>query len=186
MPIETVLAFTGTDEHRNDFLRTPPRVGYNADEQRLSVFVQSEIKRLVIGGRDQLVLLKLYPRRGDDATLALRAGGPDGHAGNVRPDVAARIATDMLGFFEPLRGGVITQEVQDDLIVQQRPFSTTYPHINLQRYDFYDAEESTPLLAAWCAVRIQNQRRETRTNRMIDLTLLVVEVGQAVLPRLLR
>jgi hypothetical protein len=32
---------------------------------------------------------------------------------------------------------------------------------------------------------MQNQRFATRTNRMIDVALLVLEVGHAVFPRLL-
>ena len=41
------------------------------------------------------------------------------------------------------------------------------------------------MLGAWRARRLQNQRRETRTTRMIGVALLVLEVGQAVFPRLL-
>jgi hypothetical protein len=185
MSIDSVLTFAGNDGAGSEALHAPPRVPYNPDEQRLSVFVQREIEQLVVGYTNQLVLLKLYPQREGGPIPTVLAGGPDGRPGAVRPEIAARIAADVLGFFEPLHGGVVTQEVQGDLIVQHRRFSTAYPHINLQRYDFYDLDGSEPLLAAWCAVRIQNMRRETRTNRMIDLSLLVLEIGQALLPRFL-
>ena len=68
--------------------------------------------------------------------------------------------------------------------MQTQRFSTTYPHINLERYDFYDAPTREPLLGAWRASRIQNLRRETRTNRMIDIALLALEVGKFVFPTL--
>ena len=35
------------------------------------------------------------------------------------------------------------------------------------------------------ARRIQNLRRETQTNRMIDITLLALEIGKSFLPQLI-
>lgn len=196
----------------NELLGSLPRAEYNRDEQRLSVLVQCELDRMIAGGCDQLVLLKLYPRgdhllaaanteyrprdveqmdggtQGDGAESersALRVAWPVVNAGAVRHTTAVQLAADALHFFGPLHGGIVSQRPFSDVVVQKRQYTTAYPHINLERYDVYDNRTSEPVLGAWRARRIQNQRRETRTNRMIDVALLVLEVGQAVFPRLL-
>ncbi len=199
------------DGTANEQLNSRPRADYNPDEQRLSVLVQRQLDHMVAGGCDQLVLLKLYPRR--DQRLAAPAAAPhrrdveraneDGqrepetehsalqvawpavNARAVRHATAVQLAADAVSFFGPLHGGVVAQTPFSDVVVQGRRYTTAYPHINLERYDVYDARTSEPVLGAWRARRIQNQRRETRTNRMIDVALLVLEVGQAVFPRLL-
>lgn len=193
-----------------EVFRSEPPAAYNRDEQRLSILVQRELDRMIVGGCNQLVLLKLYPQRDDvptgtlpgthhgqqlganEASEASRAGPalhavwPTVDARAVRPATAMQIAAEAISFFGPLHGGVRTQVTYPDVIVQGRRFTTAYPHINLERYTVYAAQTNEPVLGAWRARRIQNQRRETRTNRMIDIALLVVEVSQAVFPRLLR
>lgn len=195
----------------SELLGIQPPAEYNADEQRLSVLVQRELDRLVGGGCDQKVLLKLFPRRVEQRLVATSAdksqaqiGTPQSDdtqssvarqaqhmawpavdAGAVRVDTLAQLATEAIGFFGPLHGGVVTQMAYPDVIVQRRRFTTAYPHINLERYEVYDARTRTPALGAWRALRLQNQRRETRTNRMIDMALLALEISQALFPRLL-
>jgi hypothetical protein len=190
-----------------DVFRSEPPASYNRDEQRLSILVQGELDRMIMGGRNQLVLLKLYPQRDDvpagtlpgthqsqqlqaneasTARPALQADWPTVDARAVRQATAVQIAADAISFFGSLHGGVLTQVTYPDVIVQGRRFTTAYPHINLERYNVYDAQTNEPVLGAWRARRIQNQRRETRTNRMIDIALLVLEVSQAIFPRLLR
>ncbi len=183
MQSDSMLVLTGDDGLADPSLRSLPRVPYNSDEQRLSVFVQRELGRLILGGKDHLVLLKLYPQRADGPAVSI--GCPGVNPGMVRQEIAMRIAADALHFFGPLHGGVITQEVFEDIILQGRTFSTAYPHITLERYDCYDVLTSEPLLGAWRACRIQNLRRETRTNRTIDLALLAIEVSKSIFPQLL-
>jgi hypothetical protein len=192
------------DETASALFRGQPPVAYNADEQRLSVLVQHELDRLIVGGCDQMVLLKVFPQREQsEAAMSVSDYGehqaqieqgqvmlhhiawPNIHADAVRQDNLVRLAAEAINFFGPLHGGVVTQTAFSDVIVQGRRFTTTYPHINLERYDVYDARTSAPVLGAWRARRLQNQRRETRTNRMIDVALLALEVSQAVFPRLL-
>lgn len=208
-----LLALEGVlgDGAAHPLLGSQPRAAYNPDEQRLSVLMQRELDRVITGGSDQLVLLKLYPRHdhllpaadterqpgaieGADADVqgesgadrsAVHVAWPAIDAGAVRHTTAVQLAAEALSFFGPLHGGVVAQTPYSDVIVQGRRYTTTYPHINLERYDVYDARTSAPVLGAWRARRIQNLRRETRTNRMIDVALLVLEVGQAVFPRLL-
>lgn len=204
-----VLAGTLGEGAAPEVLGSQPRADYNRDEQRLSVLVQHELDHLIVGGRDQLVLLKLYPRRdqrvtaatfedhprdverapddarSETARQALRVAWPAINAGAVRHETAVQLAAEALSFFGPLHGGIVSQTPFADVVVQCRQYTTAYPHINLERYDVYDAQTSEPVLGAWRARRIQNQRRETRTNRMIDVALLVLEVGQAVFPSLL-
>ncbi len=184
MQSESMLMLAGGAGRESDVLSVQPRIPYTPDEQRLSVLVQQEIDRLMDGRLDDLVLLKLYPLRADGPTI--RAAWFGAHAGMIRREVAMRMAADVLGFFGPLHGGLITQSPTDDLIVQESTFSTAYPHVQLERYDVYDAGTSEPLLGAWRARRIQNQRRETRTNRMIDSALLALEIGKSLFPLLLR
>lgn len=208
-----LLALEGAlgDGAADGLLSSQPRADYNRDEQRLSVLVQCELDRMIVGGCDKLVLLKLYPRRDQRMAAAatqhharavtravagtqgeaeversaLEVAWPVINAAAVRHATAVQLAAEALSFFGPLHGGVVTQTPFPDVVVQGRRYTTTYPHINLERYDVYDARTSEPVLGAWRARRIQNQRRETRTNRMIDVALLVLEVGQAVFPRLL-
>lgn len=175
---------SGADNTIRELLHGQPLVPYTPEEQRLSVVVWRETEQLLLGGRDNLVLLKLYPRQGDGPGLAVEWADFDPRA--VRREMAERIASDALNFFRPLRGGVITQQSADGIIVQRRPFSTAYPHIHLERDDFYDAPTREPILGAWRAYRIQNQRRETRTNRMIDMALLALEISKSLFPLLLQ
>lgn len=186
MQEESVLTLGNGAGAVSELLGSPPRLPYTSDEQQLSAHVQHEIDQLILGGRRHLVLLKLYPRRSDGVVVS--AMWPELDHGTVRHEVVERIAADALSFFGPLHGGVVAQEVCEgrDVILQGRQFSTTYPHINLERYDFYDTATSEPLLGVWRARRIQNMRRETRTNRMIDLALLALEVGKSVFPLLVR
>ena len=170
---DTLVVLAGNGGRADHLLSTQPRAPYNADEQRLSVDIERDIDRLIQGGEDHLVLLKMYPRRAVEPA-----------ASAIRPEIAERIAADALNVFGPLHGGVVTQEALDDVIVQGRRYSTAYPHINLNRYDFYDAASGEPLLGVWRASRIQNLRRETRTNRTIDVALLVLEVSKSVFPML--
>jgi hypothetical protein len=201
-----MLALAGTldGSAESELFRSEPPISYNHDEQLMSVLVQRELDAMVIGSRNQMALLKLFPQReqplaiatpGDDQKQTsdapterqvLHVAWPAVDAHAVRHATAVRIAAEAINFFGPLHGGVVTQVDFSDVIVQKRQFTTAYPHINLERYDVYNTETSEPLLGAWRARRIQNQRRETRTNRMLDLVLLTLEVGQAVLPRLLR
>jgi hypothetical protein len=183
MQSDSVLALAGGEARASELISAQPRAAYNEDEQRLSVYVQEEIEHLILGRRDGLVLVKMYPQQG--ANRAAVSDGRGAHVGAVRREVAEGIAADALGFFGPLHGGVVAQERRDDLILQRRRYSTAYPHINLERYDFYDAPTGEPLLGAWCAWRLQNLRRETQTNRVIDLALLALEVGKSVFPLLL-
>jgi len=178
---DSLLMLTGHGV--DDISASQPRLPYNTHEQQLSRLIQHEIDHLLIGRHDDIVLLKLYPRRGDDGpTLRSIWNGEDAAA--IRGHVAARMAADTLAFFGPLHGGIITQEQRDDLIVQARTFSTVYPHIRLERYDVYDSISSEPLVGSWRAQRIQNQRRETQTNRMVDLALLALEISKSLFPLL--
>lgn len=179
------VADAGPVGNIRDLLRGQPLVPYSGDERKLSMVVCHETEQLLLGMRDYLVLLKLHPHDGDGLGLAVECLGVDPHT--VRPEIAEHIAADALGFFGPLHGGVITQ-AQDDangIIVQRRPYTSAYPHIVLERDDFYDATTREPVLGAWRAYRIQNQRRETRKNRMIDMALLALEVGKSLFPLLL-
>ncbi|HEX8036232.1 MAG TPA: hypothetical protein VF510_20410 [Ktedonobacterales bacterium] len=204
-----LLAGTMSEEEgvNPEVFRSEPPASYNRDEQRLSILVQRELDRMIMGGCNQLVLLKLYPQQDDVPTEtlpgthqgqhlranepatagpALQAVWPTVDARAVRQATVMQIAADAISFFGPLHGGVLTQVAYPDVIVQGRRFTTAYPHINLERYNVYDVQTNEPVLGAWRARRIQNQRRETRTNRMIDIALLVLEVSQAIFPRLLR
>lgn len=183
MQSDSLLALAGADGHMGENLRVQPLAPFTPEERRLSARVDRELDELVLGGRDRLVLVKLYPRRADGQAAGI--SWPGSERGAVRPAVAARIAAEALDFFGPLSGGVVVQEALDDVIVQRRRFTSAYPHITLERYDIYDARTSDPLLGAWGVRRIQNLRRETRTNRVIDVALLALEVGKSVFPRLL-
>jgi hypothetical protein len=184
MQSESTLLLAGGKIPAGDLLGSQPYISYSPDEQRLSRFIQHEIHDLILGGRSRLVLLKFYPQHEAGPAISTQCPGLNPQA--VRQEVAARIATDALSFFGPLHGGVITQQTFGEVILQERLFSTPYPHITLERYDCYDAPTGEPLLGAWRACRMQNLQRETRTNRMVDLALLTLEISKAVFPQLLK
>jgi hypothetical protein len=184
MQIESMLALAGSGRHVSGLLSSPDRVLYTAEEQQLSVYAAGEIAQLIEGRRADLMILKLYPQRATGA--GSEASRPDLHRAGVRREVALRIAADALGFFGPLHAGIAAQEPYEDLVLQRRAYTTAYPHILLDRYDFYDPATSDPLLGAWHARRIQNLRRETRLNRSLDAVLLAIEVSQALFPVLVR
>lgn len=181
---DSMLLLVKSGEQPEHPLGGQPYIPYTPDEQRLSWFIQGELNDLILGGRNQLTLLKFYPQHEEGPAISTRCPGLD--PTGVRQEMAARIASDALAFFGPLHGGVITQQTDEQVILQERAFSTVYPHITLERYDCYDAPTGEPLLGAWRACRIQNQRRETRTNRMFDIALLAIEVSKAVFSLLLR
>lgn len=184
IPVRTGdVADAGPVRSIRELLRGQPLVSYTPDERELGTIMRRETEQLLLGMQDYLVLLKLHPRDGDGLGLAVECLGVSSHT--IRPEVAESIASDALAFFGPLHGGVITQESGDGIIVQRRPYTTAYPHINLERDDFYDATTREPVLGAWRAYRIQNQRRETRTNRRIDMALLALEIGKSLFPLLL-
>jgi hypothetical protein len=183
MQSESMLLLVGSEAAATELLSSQPCLPYSPDEQQLSLFIQREINDLILGGRNDLVLLKYYPQHEAGPAISTKCPGLNPRA--VRQEMAARIATDALSFFGPLHGGVITQQTFEAVILQARTFSTTYPHITLERYDCYDAPTGEPLLGAWRASRTQNQRRETRKNRMIDLALLTLEISKSVFPQLL-
>lgn len=174
---------SGADISIQEMLRGQPLVPYTPAERDLSVVVRHEAEQLLLGERDNLILLKLYPQEDESAGVVVEWA--DFTSSTIRRVVAERIASDALNFFRPLRSGVTTQQIADGIIVQQRPFSTAFPHIILERDDFYDAATREPVLGAWRACRIQNQRRETRTNRMIDMALLALEISKSLFPLLL-
>lgn len=177
------VADAGPVRNIRELLHGQPLAPYTPGERDLSQLVCYETEQLLYGSRDYLVLLKLYPQQADGQGLAVEWPGFEHN--HVRREVAERIAADALGFFGPLHGGVITQDTSDGIIVQRRPYTTAYPHINLERDDFYDAATREPVLGAWRAYRIQNQRRETRTNRRIDMALLALEIAKSLFPLLL-
>lgn len=176
---EHTFTLMGLASDRDGPLGSPPFLEYTEEERRLSVRVQRELNELLGGVMDHLVLLKLYARRDDESGFAV---APQAQVGAVRREVVQRLATDAITFFGPLHGGITAQEVVDEVVIQRQGFSTAYPHIRLDRYDVYDPETKEPLLGAWRASRIQNQRRETRTNRLIDIALLALEVSKSVFP----
>lgn len=184
MQNESLLQLIGGNHHVGDLMKVQPRLFYTHDEQQLNLFIQRELDRLLVGGTNQLLLLKLYPMGADGS--AVSGDWPGITRSGVRWEIAEQIAADALNFFGPLHGGVTTQEVIQEIILQERKFTTAYPHIILERYECYDDHTSEPLLGAWRACRIQNQRRETQTNRLIDIALLGLEVSKSVFPLLLR
>jgi hypothetical protein len=192
MPSTGLLVLPLDGAATGELLRSQPPRDYTDDERRLSAHVEHTVDRMILGSCSDLVLLKLYPiashtldgvdgeagANGDGARVALH--GP--HLDGVRPETAVRLATETLNFFGPLHGGILVQERHDDILVQGRRYTCAYPHITLERYDAYDAVTTDPLLISWRARRIQNLRRETRTNRAIDVALLALEITKSLFP----
>jgi hypothetical protein len=65
-------------------------------------------------------------------------------------------------------------------LLEVQTFPTKFPHIVIERTDLFrlgsaDADEIT-----WTLHRVQNQRRQTQFNRVLDATNLIFEFARLV------
>jgi hypothetical protein len=175
-------ARTSVDGRRDALLGMRPRLDYNADERRFSVFVRQRLNELLQGERNDLLLLRLYPGAPERLGVMGTPGSIDRSA--LRLPVVRRLLEDTLLFLHAdAQAGPTEQSVTPrGWFVERRTLPTKYPHIILEREDVFDSDGECAR-STWSAQRVQNQRAQTQINRLLDVANLGFEVaGQFLKP----
>lgn len=156
------------------------RANYTAAEQAFSLALQERLQALLEGKRDHLEVLRRYPQ--EPGRLGVMALPPGVVAADLRAAVVETLLADAIGFVcADAAGGPIAQQVgADGSLFELQTFTTKFPHIVIQRTDRYRAGELEPIETTWCLQRVQNQRRQTQVNRMLDAINLAFEVVRLV------
>lgn len=169
---------SAADRSSDPLLGHRKRADYNAAERSFSFVLQARLQDLLQGKRDELEILRTYPREPHRlGVIPTPAGLP---RKQLRLPVVQRLAWDAVRFMraEPNAiGGPISQAVgADGSIVEVQTFATRYPHIVIERTDRFADGEADPVEITWVARRMQNQRRQVQVNRLLDAANLALEV----------
>lgn len=168
-----------------DITEVRPRADYNDAERGFSLVLQRRLQEILDGSRNRLDLLRRYPEQPD--RLGVIATPPDLPREQLRLPVVEALTWDVVEFVssDDATGGPLTQfATSDGSIVEQQMFPTRYPHIVIERTDRYSGGSPSPVDITWSLRRVQNQRNETRLNRILDATALALDLLGAVrLPR---
>jgi hypothetical protein len=155
---------------------------YNPTEQRYSTLLYHRIEQLLKGERNDLLLLRKYPR--EPGRIGVMSTPADLNRGRLRIEQVERMATDALVFLSAhTPGGPVAQSVDaEGRLLETRKFPTRYPHIIIERLDVYDdGDEGRPDSIQWLARRLQNHRRSMRLNQMLDMIGLGVEAAKLLI-----
>lgn len=161
-----------------------PRADYNDAERRFSLVLQHRLQEILEGGRNRIELLRKYPDRPDRLGVIITPS--DLARERLRLPVVEALTWEVVNFVRSdAAGGPITQyAAPDGGIIEQQIFPTRYPHIVIERTDRYLGDRPTPVEITWSLRRVQNQRNETRLNRLLDAATLALELLRAIrLPR---
>ena len=153
---------------------------FNPDERRFSVYLRRCLDELLQGERNDLLLLRVYPATPERLGVMVTPRTIDRAA--LRPEIVRPLLEDALGFlYHGTPGGPTEQlETPDGGFAERTAFPTKYPHIVIEREDTYDTD-GVCARSTWCAIRVQNQRAQTRINRLLDVANLGFEVAGALL-----
>jgi hypothetical protein len=165
----------------SDPLTTPRRrAEYSEGERQYSCVLQGRLFEVLQGNRDRLEVLRKFPN--DPERLGVIAMPRDLPRNQLRIPVLEQLAYDALRLLRADElGGPVSQEIAPDgSIVEQQRFSTKYPHVLIERRDFYDGDELDPAVISWSVRRVQNQRRQVEINRVIDIAHLAIELIRSV------
>jgi hypothetical protein len=159
-----------------------PRAAYTAAERRFSTVLQERLDELLEGRCDQVELLRKYPHQPNRlGCLRLPDGVP---RAQLRLLVVEQLTWEAIAFLRADTatgpGGPVSQALAGDgSVVEFQAFPTKYPHILICRTDRYlpdGGADADPAEITWSAQRVQNQRRQTQINRLLDLANLAFEV----------
>jgi hypothetical protein len=155
------------------------RANYTDAERRFSTRLQQRLDEVLAGKCDEVALLRKYPQEPNRlGCLPL----PDGVArAEVRVPVVEQLTWDAIAFLRTdAVGGPISQSLAGDgIVVEYQAFPTKYPHILICRTDRYagdDGADAELVEITWCVQRVQNQRRQTQINRLLDAANLAFEI----------
>ena len=169
----------GATEHREErgpaLLAVHRPTRYTEAEQRFSTALQKRLDELLRGERNTLILLKKYPHEPKRiGVMSAAAVDPS----QLRIKVVERMIRDALLFLhaDPHGGPCSQADDGDGGLVENRKYTTKFPHIVIERVDVFDAETGDTRHIQWCAMRLQNQRAATRVNRILDATNLGIDM----------
>ena len=168
------------DEQPNHLLETRSRAAYNEAEQRFSCLLYKNMQDLLEGRRNRLDLLRRY--HNDPSRLGIMSPLDGIAPEQLRLPVIETLLRQALRFVcADTMGGPIAQSVgRDGITVEVREFSTKYPHIVVERIDRYADGAVEPTTSFWRLKRVQNQRRQTQINRVLDATNLLLDLVRMV------
>jgi hypothetical protein len=151
------------------------RADYTPAEQSFSELLLRQLHEVLEGKRDRLPLLRKYP--GEPDRIGVIAT-PQANGDRPRPDIAEHLTWAAIDFVRSRAlGGPISQRTADDgSILETQDFPTKFPHIVIERVDCYEAGNTQPTDITWSLRRLQNQRTQTRINRVLDVANLLIEV----------
>jgi hypothetical protein len=152
---------------------------YNSTERQFSMLLYGRLEQLLKGQRNKLLVLRTYPHEPDRLGAMPTPAALDRTA--LRIDRVERMATDVLAFLSARApGGPVAQQLgTDGSLSEIRKYPTRYPHIIIERTDYYGIENrELPEQIQWSARRVQNQRRTMRFNHMLDLAGIGVDVAK--------
>jgi hypothetical protein len=155
---------------------------YNATEQQYSMLLYSRIEQLLKGERNDLLVLRKYPREPHRLGAMPTPNGLDRSA--LRIDRVERMSTDVLVFLSARGpGGPVGQQLdREGRLSEIRKYPTRFPHIIIERVDVYgDTDHALPESIQWFARRVQNHRRNLRLNNMLDVASLGFDVAKLLI-----
>ena len=179
MTDETPRKHANHRARRDSLTGSRARADYTPAEQRFSEVLQRSLHEVLEGKRDHLALLRKYPnepgRIGVISTPSVQGQRP-------RPEVAERLTWEAIDFVRSraLGGPVSQRSAPDGSILEAQDFPTKYPHIVIERVDCYEPDASEPSDTTWSLRRLQNQRTQTRINRVLDVANLAIELVRFV------
>jgi hypothetical protein len=174
------MVVDASDGHADPLTTPRRRADYSDGERAFSCLLQARLLDVLQGRSERLEMLRKFPKDSQRlGVIAMPHGLP---RDQLRLSVLELLAYDALRLLRADElGGPVSQTVDSDgRIVEHQRFSTKYPHVLIERRDFYAADDSEPVEISWSVYRVQNQRRQVEINRVIDLATLAVELFRGV------
>ena len=159
---------------------TRPRADYTTAEQDFSCLLRQRLVEVLEGKRDRLPILRRYPK--DPSRVGVLCPADGVAREQLRAPVVERLTWDAIRFVQAeTSGGPIAQLPQRDGGIREvQTFPTKYPHIVIERADLFRDGSAEADEITWTLYRVQNQRRQTQLNRVLDATNLLFELVRIV------
>lgn len=156
------------------------RRDYNDAERWFSRILRQRLEDLLEAKRDRLEVLHRYPDHPN--RLGVMATPVRLPRDQLRLPVAEELVCQALNFVRSdERSGPVSQSVAPDgSVCEVQTFPTKYPHIVIERTDRYAGDNNRPVEISWSLVRVQNQRRQTQVNRILDVAGLALDLLRVV------
>lgn len=167
---------TAVDSLSGPMMGMRQRQNYNDAERWFSRVLQQRLDDVLEAQRDTLQVVRIYPAQPN--RLGIMPTPADFPREKLRLSVVRELVFRTIDFVRSdEKGGPVSQSVAPDgTIYEVQAFTTKYPHIVIERTDRFVGDEVAPVEITWSLRRVQNQRRQTELNRIIDAAGLFVDV----------